>query len=128
MESLAFDPTALHPKAAASFGESATALIDRFDPKPRQERAEPFKTRHAMDIVHGISSPPVAAYVDFAGKLTGWWYYRDGIDYALAGDSYRALRELVERIRRKPPFTHGFSDHFLEEAVATWCAVTRKGE
>lgn len=128
MESPAFDRTALHPKAAASFEESATALIDQFEPKPRQDRAEPFKTRHAMDTVHAISSPPVAAYVDFAGKLTGWWYYRDGIDYALAGDSYRALRELVERIRRKPPFTTGFSDHFLEEAVATWCAVTRKGE
>lgn len=128
MKSPAFDRSALHPKAAASFEESATALIDRFEQKPRQERAEPFETRHAMDTVHAISSPPIAAYVDVAGKLTGWGYYRDGIDYALAGAPYRALRELVERIRRKPPFTNGFSDHFLEELVATWCVVTREGE
>ncbi|MBB4100758.1 hypothetical protein [Sphingomonas kyeonggiensis] len=128
MEPPAFDRTALHSKAAASFEELALALLDRFEPRPRQERAEPFTTRHTMETIHAISSPPVAAYVDFANKLTGWWYYRDGTDYALTGDNYRALRELVERIRRKSPFTNGFSDHFLEEAVTTWCAAKHKCE
>ena len=46
---------------------------------------------------------------------------------ALTGPGYRTLRLLVEEVRRKEPFQHGFSQRFLEKAVVTWCHASSMG-
>jgi hypothetical protein len=124
-----FARNAPHPGAAASFDRAAMKLLRLFESVPRRAQApEPFKTRHHVEEVHVISSDPVSARVDFNGRTIGWSYLEAGEDVTLLGDGYRALRVLVERIRRKPPFNQGFSDHFLERAVAIWCASTMRGD
>lgn len=123
-----FDRNALHPGAAVAFEAAATALLPLFEAMPKQAREEPFETRLETETVEVIAWAPVNSLVDFAERTTGWGYRHDGAEFALRGEGYRALRTLVERIRAKPPFRDGFSDHFLEEVVATWCAAWRKGE
>jgi hypothetical protein len=123
-----FDRDALHPGAAVAFEASATALLPLFEAMPKQEREEPFDTRLATETVQVIAWPPVSPLVDFVERVTGWSYRHGGAEFALRGEGYRALRTLVEQIRTKPPFRDGFSIHFLEEVVATWCAAWRKGE
>lgn len=123
-----FDRDAFHPGAAAAFEAAATALLPLFEAMPKQEPEEPFKTRLPTEIVEVVGWAPVNSLVDFAERTTGWSYRHDEAEFALHGEGYRALRTLVERIRAKPPFRIGFSDYFLEEAVANWCAAWRKGE
>lgn len=123
-----FDRAALHPEAAAGFDRAAAALSDRFAPYQREDRPEPFKTRQEAETIHVVSSSRVSGFVDFADRTTGWCIRLDGEELALRDDGYRAMRELVERIRRKRPFTTGFSDRFLEETIANWCAAMRAGD
>lgn len=120
-----FDRDALHPEAAKAFDKAATALLDRFEPYMHQGQTEPFETRHQPEIVHVLSSPPAYAFVNYAERTTGWCLQVGGGEFTLREDGYRAMRDLVGRIRQKQPFRHGFSDYFLENLIAVWCAEMR---
>jgi hypothetical protein len=117
-----FDRGALHPAAADSFdrrGHNLLALFERRPPAPSP--AEPFESRHEAEVIHAVSSDPVGEFCDASLQTTGWYFYDERELVALSGPGYRALRLLIEDIRRKAPFQHGFSQKFLEKAVIAWC-------
>lgn len=116
-------------EAAAAFdrdGLRVTSLFERRE--PYQPPTEPFPMRRQLETVHVLSSRPVSARVDYAGRTSGWSFAEAGSEHVLTGEGYRALRLLVQRVRKKPPFHRGFSDRFFEEAIATWCAAEHHGE
>lgn len=124
-----FDRETLHSEAAAAFDRDGSRVLGLFEQQaPYQSPAEPFPTRREPETVHVLSSNPVSARVDYAGRTTGWSFAEAGSERVLTGDGYRALRLLVERVCKKPPFDRGFSDRFLQEAIANWCAAEHHGE
>jgi len=126
---VSFDREELHLEAAAAFDRDGRRVKGLFERQaPYQPLAEPFPTRRQPETVHVLSSSPVSARVDYAGRTTGWSFAEAGSEHVLTGEGYRALRLLVERVRKKPPFDRGFGDRFLEEAIATWCAAGHQGE
>lgn len=122
-------PEGLHPEAAASFDREGAKLLALFErQEPYRPPAEPFPTRRQPETVHVLSHDPVAARVDYAERTTGWSFSDGESEHVLSGEGYRALRLLVERIAKKRPFDRGFSQRFLEQAIASWCAAEHCGE
>lgn len=110
---VSFDREELHLEAAAAFDRDGRRVKGLFERQaPYQPLAEPFPTRRQPETVHVLSSSPVSARVDHAGRTTGWSFAEAGSEHVLTGEGYRALRLLVERVRKKPPFDRGFGDRF----------------
>lgn len=123
-----FDREMLHPEAAAAFDRDALRVMGQFELEARhQSPAEAFPTRRHSETLDILSSSPVSARIDYAGRTIGWSFTEARNEHVLTGDGYRALRLLVGRICKKPPFDRGFSDRFLEEAISTWCAAEHHG-
>jgi hypothetical protein len=103
-----FDREELHMEAAAAFDRDGLRVRSLFERRePYQPPTEPFPTRRQPETVHVLSSRPVSARVDYAGRTSGWSFAEAGSEHVLTGEGYRALRLLVERVRKKPPFHRG---------------------
>ena len=117
-----FGPAVLHAEFRAAIDRDGLKLRECFE--RREENAKPaeaFESRFDAPRLDISSRDPVSELTDGTLHRRGWLYYSGGREFVIQGAGYRDLRKLVEKLRRREPFVEGFSEHFLERAIADWC-------
>lgn len=127
-----FDPTQLHPGAAAAFDRDGAALLEaRQLESIKTEKPPDFKSRRipkATITDADMVGEPLMAWSDISGRITGRYFVKDGNRVTLRDQGYRALRRLVEKVLRSKPFTGRLSEDFIEIEIFKWWQATLRNE
>ncbi|MFN3727352.1 MAG: hypothetical protein ACK4SZ_13735 [Allosphingosinicella sp.] len=127
-----FDPSSLHPNAAAAIDADGRALVEARQVGTITCGKSVFESRRETNAEitdADLAGEPLLAWSNLAGEIVGRYFPRNGQMVALREDGYRQLRRLVEKVGAAKPFSSGFSDQFLEVEIFKWWRTTvRAGE
>jgi hypothetical protein len=119
-------PTELHPNAAQSFDDHASALVRYLSPHiPRLTRGALTAPLHVPDVVQAIgpikSESPVLSEEGYKSVED-----RDG-RLALFGSAYLEFRRLAIAVQRAPAYRDVLSDEFVRQNLFDWLVATQRG-
>lgn len=114
----------IHPNAAASFNEKATALVSKLSPPaPRPERPSAFRSETV--VAHHLTKdeilgPPIVGLVDFTGRELARYFQHAGGTLGLHGDDFAAAMKLAESFQKCKEITGFLSHGFLVDRLFDW--------